>query len=102
MGRGSLAICRYTGCAKFWFLPQKSDFFAFMKYKVIVQVEEKVCGQEKHLSPTERSKSLHGDSHTLSQRNHVKSTEKETKDDRKHVTARRKPEIFTPDVFNCT
>lgn len=31
-------LWHYTGCAKFWFLHQKRHIFAFMKYKVIVQV----------------------------------------------------------------
>lgn len=76
--------------------PSKWNIFAFMKYKVIVLVEEKACGWEKHLSSIDRSKSLHRDSHTVSQRNHIKSIDKKTKDDWKHGTARRKPEIFTP------
>lgn len=76
--------------------PSKEKYFCLYEVQGNSSGGRESCGWEKHLSSIDRSKSLHRDSHTVSQRNHIKSIDKKTKDDWKHVTARTKPEIFTP------
>lgn len=100
MSRGFSAICHYSGCDKSLFLPQKSHLFAFVKYKLIVQVKEEVGRETPFLN---RQFQITAWELTHSPRGITwESRDREAKNGWKCHRGRRKPEILILRMFSYT